>query len=1184
MDTDEALIFLDTFLGQVRLNNVQELVFRRVWEGWKYAAIAESSGYDADYIKFVGSNLWKLLSKAIGEEITKSNVRSILRRKRLAANSKSQIRSSDTNVSSLDGNGNYVTRNHEWEEVPDRSIFYGRIDELAELERFIADRSCLIALLGMGGIGKTALALKLAERVQERFEFSIWHSLRNAPPLGKLLDDSIEFLTKGQDISSSDPIENKIARLIEHLRSHRCLLVLDNFETIFREGDSAGCYREGYEDYGNLLNAIAEESHQSCLILTSREKPKEIALLEAKHATVRSLQLSGLQTEACIKMLTEHRLLGSENAMSALSNRYQGNPLALKIVSNSIRELFIGQIDRFLAEDISAFNKIWILLEQQFQRLSDLEQQIMYWLAINREPVLPSELHEDIVPPVPKRKLFEALESLARRSLIEQSHTGLTQQQVVMEFVTEKLIETIHIELQTDEIQFFDRYALYKATVKDYVRDSQVRMILEPVLANLRINLSLAEIEAKLKDKIAKIRQEKRTRYGASNAIALLWKAEIDLSGYDLSGLTIRQAYFQDVCLHGVNFSGSHFFKSTFNESSSNFVSVEFSPDGNYLASSDNGGTIYIRDLDGRVVKRLEGHFGWVWATRFSNDSKVLASCCSDGKIKVWDVSTGQCLHTFDSNKMTSWLIGFSPDGKRVASGCGDCSVKLWDVCSGECVKTLLGHTKVASSVTFTPDGTILASGSEDGSINLWDVEKAELLKTLIGHKNRIWAIAVSPDGKLLASGSLDATVKIWDIATGECSATLQGDRLKSIYSIAFHPHGKILAVSGEHSSISLWDVSSRECIQTLHGHRMCVWSIAFNPRGSVLASASNDQTLKLWDLNRGSNFRSIKGFKNCFFSVSFSPDGKFLLIGGNDKRLRLYDRSHNLFKTVKAHDDNIMCLSFSKDGNLLASCSQDGSIMIWDSASWKCLRTIRGGREPIFSVNFSPNRQFLVSGGLDTSLKVWNPDNGELLKAIDSGTGIVCSVCYSPDGKMLASSHGSDIKLWDTTTWECLKTLREHQDIIFDLAFSSDSQTLVSASFDSTIELWDVDMGICKHTFQGHTQPAVKAKLNPLENLVASCSHDGMLRVWDRNTGDCLHVLSGHTNGIYDIAFHPKENLLASVSHDETIRLWDVEQGKNLKVIKPERIYEGMNVTKVKGLNQSQIATLTELGAVLSK
>src|SRR5438876_1051945 len=177
-------------------------------------------------------------------------------------------------------------------------------------------------------------------------------------------------------------LEPRISRLLEHLRSSRVLLVLDNLETLLEEGEVRSHLRSGYEGYARLRRRVGETGHSSCLLLTSREKLAELRVLEGSRTPVRSLRLIGLEAAACEPLLAEHELIGSPEERARLVERYAGNPLALQIVAETIADLFGGAIDPFLAEGTTIFGSITDLLEEQWTRLSTLEQTVLSWLAI----------------------------------------------------------------------------------------------------------------------------------------------------------------------------------------------------------------------------------------------------------------------------------------------------------------------------------------------------------------------------------------------------------------------------------------------------------------------------------------------------------------------------------------------------------------------------------------------------------------------------------------------------------------------------------------------------------------------------------------------------------------------------------------------------------------------------------
>src|SRR5260370_19131881 len=222
---------------------------------------------------------------------------------------------------------------------------------------------------------------------------------------------------------------------MKYLQKYRTLLRLENGEAVLQGGDRVGQYRQGYEGYGGLLQGVGETRHQSCLLLTSREKPKEIARLEGNVSPVHSLQLPGLEQAAGHKILKDKGLIESHEAFDDLIHFYSGNPLALKLVSASVYELFGGNIVEFLKEREMSTD-VQDLLDQQFQRLTLLERDIIYWLAIEREEVSLKDLQGDIVAPVGRRDILTALRSLRQRSMIETNTTGyFSLQPVILEHV-----------------------------------------------------------------------------------------------------------------------------------------------------------------------------------------------------------------------------------------------------------------------------------------------------------------------------------------------------------------------------------------------------------------------------------------------------------------------------------------------------------------------------------------------------------------------------------------------------------------------------------------------------------------------------------------------------------------------------------------------------------------------------
>jgi len=1082
-----------------------------------------------------------------------------------------------------------VALKEDWGEAPDVGIFYGREAELAELRQWLlTDRCRLVALLGMGGIGKTTLATKLAEQVKAEFEFVFWRSLRNAPPIEDILAEGIQFLSQQQEFDLPNSLDKRIARLMHYFRQQRCLVVLDNAEAVLREGDWAGHYREGYEGYGQLFQQVGSTHHQSCLLLTSREKPHELAPLEGKIGPVHSLLLAGIGQVAGREILKSRDLFGAEVAWAALIDRFDGNPLALSLISATIYTVFGGDVAAFLDEKMSVFGDIRYLLEQQFKRLSDLEQDVMYWLAIEREPISLQELRANLVQPVPLGELVAALESLHGRSLLEQSEGRFTMQNVIMEFVTDRLVERVCEEVKSGTIALFQNHTLMKAQAKEYVRQSQVRLILKRVADNLMTILGQEGLEVRLKQILSSLRQfqPRRSGYVGGNVLNLLCHLGWDLRGYDFSHLIIWQAYLQGVNLPQVNFTNADLAKSVFTETFGDILSVAFSPDEKLLAiGTINGEVRMLWVADGRPILICKGHTDWVWSIAFSPKDNILVSGSNDQTLRLWDVKTGHCLSTLQGHVNRVRSVAFSPDGGMLASGSEDQTVRLWNVKTGECFKILQGHTDRVWSVTFSPDGNILASGSDDQTVRLWNVKTGECFKTLQGHTGRVWSVAFSPSDNTLASSSNDQTVCLWNIHTGQYHYILRG-HTDQVRSVAFSPDGGMLASGSEDQTVRLWNVKTGECFKILQGHADWVRSVAFGPNSGMLASGSEDQTVRLWNVKTGECFKTLQGHSNPASSVDFNPAGRVLASSSRNETVWLWDvGTGQCLKILRGHTGRVWSVAFNPKGDILASCSLDRTVRLWDVGTGQCLRVLRGHTNWVWSVAFSPDGCLLASGSDDQIVYLWDVKTGQILRALEGHTNRIRSVTFSSDGNFLASGgHDQTVKLWSVHTGQCLKTLQGHTHHVTSVTFNSDSRLLATSSEDQTVRLWDTSIGQCLKILDEHINPVRQVAFSRDGHMLASCSSDRTVRLWDIHSGECLKVLHGHNGWVWSVTFHPNNHTVASCGDGGTIKLWDAQTGECLKTLRPDRPYERMNITGVTGLTEAQKASLRVLGAVEEK
>jgi len=416
------------------LTPIQEAILTGVWQRQKYPQIAKEFNCSESHVKKEAAKLWEKLREELGEDLNKYNFRSKVEKKYRVSNIshlhdsllqidnvicgqfiqtiKSPQTRSPTPPDSPQNNARSPIIN--LTEAPEFPYFYDRTSELSTLKQWILQANTrLITIYGLSGIGKSDLALKLIEQTQTEFDYIIWVSLTNTPTLSTLQTELKQFLGRSQ--------QRPLPTIIDYFRSSRCLVILDDVQNIFSSSQLAGEYLAGYEDYGKFFKQIATFYHQSCLILLSWEKPREITALEAVNRPARTLHLKGLG-EQSTEILREKELTDEEK-WSDLIALYQGHPSWLNIIASTIVELFDGSVSQFLANETDIFlGDLEPLLEFHLERLSESEKKVGYWLATQNEAVDISQQPGD--SELSKSEFWQAIQSLGRRSLVEKVLVG----------------------------------------------------------------------------------------------------------------------------------------------------------------------------------------------------------------------------------------------------------------------------------------------------------------------------------------------------------------------------------------------------------------------------------------------------------------------------------------------------------------------------------------------------------------------------------------------------------------------------------------------------------------------------------------------------------------------------------------------------------------------------------------
>jgi WD40 repeat protein len=570
---------------------------------------------------------------------------------------------------------------------------------------------------------------------------------------------------------------------------------------------------------------------------------------------------------------------------------------------------------------------------------------------------------------------------------------------------------------------------------------------------------------------------------------------------------------------------------------------VALTPNGELAVSASADHTLKVWSLaSGQVVHTLEGHKDRIEVLALTGNGKLAVSTSWDRALKVWDLSSGRELYSLEGYSISG--VAVPTDRELAVLSCADHTLKVWDLANGRELHTLEGHNGRVTAVAVTADGNLAVSGSDDHTLKVWNLSSGQLVHILEGHNGGVTSVALTEDGKLAISNSWDRTLKVWNLVSGQEMYTLEGH---SIYGVAV-VDGRELAVLGSaNHSLKVWDLARGRELQTLEGHTSDVYAAALSSDGKLAVSASADHNLKIWDLVSRREVRALKSHRERVNAVALSSDGKQAVSASNDGTLKLWDLTNwQEVKTLEGHTDAINAVAVTADGKFAVSASADHTLKVWELASKGEMKTLEGHTSVVTSVALTSGSKLAVSGCWDGTLKVWHLANGQAVRTFERHTADVNAVALTPDGNQAASASADHtLKVWDLTTGKELHTLEGHKDLVNAVSVTSDGKLAVSASWDGTLRVWDLASGRAVQILRGHSSAVYAVMLTPDDKLAVSASWDQTLKIWDLPNGREVRTLEGHSGGVLSVALSADGNLVLSAALDHTLKVWDRRTGQ---------------------------------------
>mmetsp|Transcript_17115 Transcript_17115/g.28138 ORF Transcript_17115/g.28138 Transcript_17115/m.28138 type:complete len:1375 (-) Transcript_17115:189-4313(-) len=622
----------------------------------------------------------------------------------------------------------------------------------------------------------------------------------------------------------------------------------------------------------------------------------------------------------------------------------------------------------------------------------------------------------------------------------------------------------------------------------------------------------------------------------AANAISILARAHVPLSGKNLSGVRVSGADLSGAVLDGTNLTSADLSKTRMEDtflanadvSNADLDDIDFgvlpflqhsftvrglvwSPDGTSIYTASDDRSVHEWSLETHEnVKDFRGHSAAVKSVDVcctATASVQVASGSADCFAKVWDGNTGGEVASWEHPAPVNAVLFCPRHPDLLITACDDQKVRVYSVQSEHLMATSSVHPDSVWSLRATSDGEVLITTGADATARVLSLPTLQELRTFTKHTKGVTAVDVTIDSLYAVSGSLDKTIRVWKINTAEQVRCLQG-HTRPVTAVRICHEKRVILSSSEGTAIRMWDFDSGDAILELHGHTAAVYGL--DVRGNMLASGSSDWKARLWSLD-GALVRAVgsSGTVRLMECPVFCihTDGSLLLATAarNERSIGVWDVCTGAYlRTLLGHTDTVRALQVR--GDVGVSASDDGLVMAWDVKTSGSTATLRGHRGAVWSVALSPTTpDVVVSGGTDMTVRVWSISGGKETLVIDAHTDWIHSVVYTPDGKYIAT-----------------------------------------ASKDHTAKLFDAATGGMVQEMPGNdSYKSVVAGVGA-RTVVTVCLGEGIM-IWDGINGNRDKQLEGHSGGAKCLSMSRDESLLASVGlSDKTVRLWDMCQGRD--------------------------------------
>jgi WD40 repeat protein len=556
-------------------------------------------------------------------------------------------------------------------------------------------------------------------------------------------------------------------------------------------------------------------------------------------------------------------------------------------------------------------------------------------------------------------------------------------------------------------------------------------------------------------------------------------------------------------------------------------------------------------------VHRIGAHAGTVYSVYLSNDGARLATGGDDAVVRLWDVTSGCCLMTYEGHCRGVTQAFLTSQCERLLTLDRDGVLKLWEVSNGRCLATYPIRAYAWASVSA--DGHRLTARLRDGTSMLLNVQTGKILfKQDAGPERRWRPFAISLDGKRVATVSQDGRAEVYDVDAGTCLMRCGGSD-RQITHASLSPDGTLLVTSSLRGPVELWGVDDGTCRRHFGRQRREAahyQQLHVTANGNRMVTIHSEAGVRLWDLKSGRCLKTTRPEQMNSLGPSFSDDGRLAVSGSpsvSSPKVWNLPTGECVWECPGQPEGTSAVLTAT--GDRLVTGHRDGTVMLWDVLTNECLKVFSMALSAVTCVCISSNAQSLVAGGRDGRASIWETRKGRSRILECCSEGAFSWLCISADGKRLATVNKErrSVRVWDIDTEACLCT--SARGFANQLSFNCDGSLLLTGYGDRRAVLSDSTSGRSLAVYPG-TGP----DLNAGDHVSAVClsmdgtyaviaRHDDCVRVYHTRTGRCLSELrtghaSSYTSGaIYGLLL-TADNRYVVTGCKGNVYVWELRTG----------------------------------------